>query len=361
MAAGISGTRNALPGHVFVVGSSRSGTTMMARILGNHSAVYTFAHELHFFEELCSGAEMGRPLGRGRAVALAARLLAISRNGYLTHGDPGEFLGEAEAVAASAGEATSASGLFASFLSHEAARNGKSISCDHTPRNGFYLKEILEGLPGARVINMVRDPRDVLLSQKRKWRVRFMAKRSEERKYIPLREVVRSMANYHPATMSLLWNSAVRAFDAHAGDGRVMSLRYEDLLSAPEETARRVCAFLGLSYEEGMLEIPFIGSSSERFEPGVRGINSGRVESWKRGGLNDTEAYICQLINGSLMKKYGYGAAPLRPNPALLLYYAALFPLKLAAALPLNVGRVRSLGESIGRRFGFRAGLKGDA
>ena len=33
---------------IFVVGSSRSGTTMMGRILGNHSDVFTFK-ELHFF------------------------------------------------------------------------------------------------------------------------------------------------------------------------------------------------------------------------------------------------------------------------------------------------------------------------
>ena len=40
---------------VFVVGNSRSGTTMMGRILGNHPDVYTFG-ELHFFGQLWSPA-----------------------------------------------------------------------------------------------------------------------------------------------------------------------------------------------------------------------------------------------------------------------------------------------------------------
>ena len=35
----------------FVVGSSRSGTTMMGRILNNHPDIFTF-HELHFFEKI---------------------------------------------------------------------------------------------------------------------------------------------------------------------------------------------------------------------------------------------------------------------------------------------------------------------
>ncbi|MGY8951594.1 MAG: sulfotransferase, partial [Flavobacteriales bacterium] len=33
---------------IFIVGSSRSGTTMMGRILANHSDIFTFK-ELHFF------------------------------------------------------------------------------------------------------------------------------------------------------------------------------------------------------------------------------------------------------------------------------------------------------------------------
>ena len=36
---------------IFIVGSSRSGTTMMGRILSNHKDVFTFK-ELHFLE-LC--------------------------------------------------------------------------------------------------------------------------------------------------------------------------------------------------------------------------------------------------------------------------------------------------------------------
>ncbi|MGY8989337.1 MAG: sulfotransferase, partial [Flavobacteriales bacterium] len=38
---------------IFVVGNSRSGTTMMGRIIGKHSSVFTFK-ELHFFGQLWS-------------------------------------------------------------------------------------------------------------------------------------------------------------------------------------------------------------------------------------------------------------------------------------------------------------------
>ncbi|NIP95612.1 MAG: sulfotransferase, partial [Akkermansiaceae bacterium] len=42
---------------------------------------------------------------------------------------------------------------------------GKRIPCTQTPRNVYYLREILGAYPDARVIWMVRDPRAVLCSQ----------------------------------------------------------------------------------------------------------------------------------------------------------------------------------------------------
>lgn len=46
---------------------------------------------------------------------------------------------------------------------------------------------------------MVRDPRDVLLSQKYKWKIRFLGANN-----IPYREVLRCWANYHPIAIAKL-------------------------------------------------------------------------------------------------------------------------------------------------------------
>ena len=79
---------------IFVVGNSRSGTTMMGRILGKHPSVYTFG-ELHFFGQLCAP-PFSSESRKEEIEELAAQLHCIQREGYRTHGNPRRFLSEAQ-------------------------------------------------------------------------------------------------------------------------------------------------------------------------------------------------------------------------------------------------------------------------
>lgn len=330
---------------VFIVGNSRSGTTMVAHMLGGHPGVFAF-NELHFFEQLWSPEDEDRSLSETEAERLAARLLCIQRDGYLNQGDPDRFSAEAgEFVAAIQTNFLTPARVFETFLRYEAARNDKSIPCDHTPRNVFYIAEILRLYPESRVVNMVRDPRDVLLSQKRKW------KRRSQDKNVPRRETIRSWVNYHPATISKLWTSSVRAAERFAGDGRVRSVRFDDLLSDPEAATREVCEFVGIGFEPDLLEVPQVGSSSEEDRPDQKGINRARAGSWREGGLSPTEVFLCQKITAGEMKRHGYHPAPVRPDLPRLLYGAASLPVKLGLAFLLNLGRMRSIAETIKRRL----------
>ena len=331
---------------VFVVGNSRSGTTMMGRMLGANPSVYTLG-EMHFFEQLWTTADKDRHLSEPEAVGLVARLLDIQRRGYLRKGDPGPFVREAEEVVASArsGALTPAE-AFKVFLSYEAARNDKTVPCDQTPRNVLYAKEILELYPGARVVNMVRDPRDVLLSQKRKWKRRFLGAKG-----IPLREALRSWVNYHPITISKLWNASVSAATGVAGEDRVRSLRFEDLLADPDRTVREICDFVGVPFNAGMLAVPQVGSSSGRDHPGQAGVDPDKAGNWRRGGLSLTEVFLCQRVTGRLMKSHGYAPVPVAPSPVRTIWSILSLPVKLALALLLNLGRVRNIRETIKRRL----------
>ena len=334
---------------VFVVGNSRSGTTMMGRILGKHPSVYTFG-ELHFFGQLCAP-PFSASVDKAEIAALAAKLLCIQREGYRTHGHPRRFLGEAQAFLR--GLATypkTPASLFSAFLCHETSENSKTIPCDQTPRNVFYIAEILELYPEARVINMIRDPRDVLLSQKRKWKRRFLGGSD-----MPLKETFRDWVNYHPITISHIWRTAVTAAERFMQHERVISVYFEELLSHPEVTVRHLCEFIGIPYTDEMLQVPQVGSSIAEDQPQQLGINPHRAHSWHSdttaGELSSVEIYLNQRITAALMKRHNYSHIPIRPNIASLILHLLTFPIKLGGAFLFNLDRMKNVHQTLKRRF----------
>ncbi len=331
---------------VFVVGNSRSGTTMMGRVLGQHSAIFTF-EELHFFEQLWSPQKGIVSIPIAQAIQLAARLFAIQRHGYYRQGNPQDYIDEAKVVISDLSDPITAPHVFEAFLKYETGRQGKTISCDQTPRNVYYLQEILELYPRAFVVNMIRDPRAVLLSQKNKWRRRFFDVHRE----LPLKQILRIWANYHPLTMSLLWRSGIQAGDHLAHHPRILQVKFEGLVVAPEEAVRRICAFLGIEFQLGMLDVPQVGSSNRPDRLDRKGIDSSVADSWKRGALNETEIFISQSLTKRGMIRHRYEFAGTRPNPFALAYYGVTWGLKLGLAFLLNIRRAQNIFEAIRRRL----------
>ena len=330
--------------HIFVVGNSRSGTTLMGRLLGKHSSVFTF-DELHFFEELWSPEADSGEISKQKAIELAARLLNIQRNGYLTQKNSQDFITEAQEILKDFPETMPAPKVYDAFMKNEAQRHNKTIPCEQTPQNVFYIGEILKQFPEAKIINMVRDPRDVLLSQKRRWRRALIAKN------VSKFNGFRYWMNYHPITISKLWNGAISAADKYEQDSRVKMVNFEKLLSDSETTVKEICDFLELSFQNTMLDVPQVGSSSEQDQPERKGINKERSESWKKGGLNTTELYLCQNITKDCMEKHGYKPETITTNPLSVGSSYATFPLKISLALLLSLKRMRRITATIKRRL----------
>lgn len=326
---------------VFVVGNSRSGTTMLAQVLGGHSQVHAFA-ELHFFEELWTPSVPARELAREEAIDLAARLLGAIHGGYHTP-QPAAAHRRAAGRVLAVRRSWTAPEVFASVLA-SAAPPGVSMVCEQTPRNLYYLAELLELFPDAIAVQITRDPRDVLLSQKHRWRRRRLGSR------VPLRNTVRTWAGYHPVTISLLWRSGVRAGQRLDGHPRVVQVRFEDVLADPPGAVRRLCQRLGLDFEPSMLDIPWAGSSLRADTPERRGIDPTATGRWQTG-LTATEILLCQRITGPDALRLGYPPHAVRPRPAGLLGAGVALVLKSGLAAALNVRRVRRVGPALRRRL----------
>ena len=335
---------------IFVVGNSRSGTTLMGNILGNGPEIFTF-EELHFFDHLLSSTSPSDPISMGTAEFLAAKLLSIQASDCLTPQNPKVFTEEAtKVVSRSPKEQISASELFENFLRFTAKKNGKQIPCEQTPQNVFHIQDILALYPQSYIINMVRDPRDVLLSQKYKWKIRFLGASN-----IPLSEAIRSWSNYHSAVISKLWNSSIQAAAQFQDNPRVKTVRFEDLVRDSEAVMKDVCDFVGVCFGEEMMNISQGEggvSSHKKVSPSVRGIDSGVVSRWKKGGLLTPEVHICQSITQKNMQRYGYELTAVNAiNKGLSLLLFIFLPFKLSLAILLNLKRVGNLKETIRKRI----------
>jgi hypothetical protein len=324
---------------IFVVGTSRSGKTLISQILGNSPLVFWF-RELHFFERLY---QPGRPttrLSESAAAELYAKLLQIQDKGILNLSQSSEYQAEAaRCVARLRLTNCSAVDVYRSFL-HDYATSRKpgAIPCEQTGNNVFYIDELLSSFPGARVINMIRDPRDVLASKKKKWQI---SKNVGSR--IPLRELLRQSVQYHPYTVSKLWVANVRAAGKHGNNPAVHSLRFEDLIDDPEHHVRIVCEFVGIECRDTMLRL-------------ADGLDlAKKPEELKTHSASDlvspTELYICQTVTAGELGEFGYPINSIVPKPLTLAWYWMLLPIKLAFALIVNIRRIGSIKSSVMRRL----------
>lgn len=332
---------------IFIVGNSRSGTTMLGRIFGLNSQVYTF-DELHFFEQQISAGDLlENPVWpQEKLLALGERLITSSREGLFTRLQAKRYRDEALAIIGQLEEMRPVD-LYRAILEAHARENGKSIPLEQTPRYLFVAEEILERFPDSHVINIVRDPRDVILSQKNRWRVQALKKDN-----VPWIWTVRSWSNYHPYITSKLWNSAVKTAARVAKQHpRFHSITYEDLLQNPVRVLNHLCAAIGLPFEEQMLQVSQIGSSQKTDAPERRGLDKSRIGAWKDGGISKAELQLCEEVTGQQMLASGYTPANLKANSLHVFWLKASFPLKLALAGLVNLNRVSNLSQVIARRL----------
>ncbi len=329
---------------IFITGNSRSGTSMVAKILGNNTSIYGF-NELHFFEQVWYPEKEIKIISENEAVKLFSELISLQRQGFYADRTPEIYNDESTLFFEThKGFEYTAPAIFMEYLIYESQLHNKSVPCEQTPRNLFFTDEILSLYPNAKIVCMMRDPRDVLLSQKYKWKRKFLGHHA-----VPMKEVVRSWFNYHPVTISKIWNACTEKILSLNNNKNVYILNFEELIQDGEGKIRDLCNFLNINYEETMLLIPVIGSSVVNDQRGKLGIDKKRTGNFVKG-LTPTEILICQKITKPFRKTFGYEDIQIKKNYFNLAIAWSSFPAKLFIALLLNISRSKNLFSSIKRR-----------
>jgi hypothetical protein len=320
---------------IFIVGTPRSGTTLTARILGTHSAVFTGPEASLLSKVYARRATLGDPASDADAmVAVTARLRQFYDHPRSIEKTERLFaetdLTEALRAARSYRQA------FETFMGYLAKANGKRRWATHAHGDVFELEQLFEVFPNARVIVCSRHVLDFLVSYRDKWQraQRLSEQAGEDTKGLNARDAVRLRKLYHPVTTSLLWLGSVRRALAGLqrwGDHMFLS-RYEDLVQDPEGHIRKICDFVGVPFESQMVDLAFDNSSRQM---GVKGIFNSSVGRW-RETLTDSEAFVAQLICAGGMRKLGYERIATRPNPVAVLRYLLGAPIHAVQAVLAN-------------------------
>lgn len=224
----------------FIIGSERSGTTLLMVILDAHSRLSVpevtwyyprFRAFLHTYGDL--------------AAPGAFRTLVSE----MTFGLKTPFFGKpwnprtiVDEIVASTKEPTFKE-AFRALLQRVATEEGKARWGEKTPHNLYYVREILEDFPDARFLHLIRDGRDVAVDQIRS-----------------------AFGPTNILAAAKIWKrtqeAAARA-RAEVPAGQWLDVRYEDLVTQPEAQVARVLEFLGEAEEPATLEF-YRGETARR-------------------------------------------------------------------------------------------------
>jgi Sulfotransferase family len=279
----------------FVVGATRSGTTLLRLMLDAHPEM-AIPSETHFIPDLIKAYRL-----ESATPERMCEVVTAHRRWGDFHLDPEELLERFRAIdPINPGDAARA------FFQLYAKREGKRRWGDKTPGYVREMHRIESVLPEARFVHLVRDGRDVALS-------------------------VLAM-NWGPSTVpeaAFRWKKRIlRAREQAPRIGHYVEIRYEDLVRDTEATLRRVCEFVDLPYDEEMLR--YHERASERLQEKARDLDRGpdkarqtaearleshalatqppdpeRIERW-RTEMSVEDRAVYEELAGDLLADLGY-------------------------------------------------------
>lgn len=226
-------------GPIFIVGMPRTGTTLLERLLGSHSQVWSVGEFTvfppllveHTNRRLASAAGVERANDASLRIdfrELGRRYMAAAR----------QLAGE------------------------------RTYFVDKLPFNFLYCGYILAALPGAKLIHLTRDPMDTCYAVFKTmfFNAYYWSYDLDE------------LADYYVGYREQMdhWHRVL--------PGRILDVPYERLVHDPEGQARRVLEWCGLPWEDSVLAYPELGLPSMTASAAQvrRPIYTDSIGSWRR-------------------------------------------------------------------------------
>ncbi|MCX7621666.1 MAG: sulfotransferase [Acidimicrobiales bacterium] len=263
---------------VFVVGCGRSGTTWLLKLLGRHPRIQA-TNESHAYNDIVN-VLTSRSAQRLPMLIALARVLhrydTVSRtkpwvglHWYVTRPEMRAILrrrldegGERNVIADQLVE-----DVFDQFMRRANATHG-DVFVEKTPGHIYWAERILGTFPEARVVEMVRDGRDVAVSMSSFAKGASWPPTERQRQFEIWRDAIRAGQRLH---------------DEPRFADRVFRVFYEDLLTEPVATTAAILEFVGLPTDPVTIELMVTSTSAENTP--IRGeghtVNRAEAGRWR--------------------------------------------------------------------------------
>lgn len=277
-------------GPIFATGKSRSGKSLICKLLGLHPHIAAHNREFRLWPRFYRRYnDLSNPDNFERC--LAAMLSYDNIRSFINN--------DADYIRQKFWEGEPTYGrLFALLFEYHAERSGKPRWVDQSQKLERYAEAIFTNYPTAKMIHMIRDPRD-----------RYASKNINRRRAgeTNLGDLDRDIKG---------WLRSVRLAEQNLNryPGRYKVVRYETLVSQPAETLHDICAFLGEA------DIP-----AELLQEGLQGFQD---ESGASKYNTVSTAYVGRFRQA--MPRHQIAFIQARARQAMALYNYHLEPVQLS-------------------------------
>lgn len=216
---------------LFLVGSPRSGTTLLQSFLAAHPEVVSFP-ESHFFSQLIFPQRRWRlTLG---ALGLPPRKIYQHLKGFLREIQTENLSNTLPRLSIFSHQIAHS---FIKVLDESTQHQGKTVWLEKTPGHLHYIRYIQHFVPDARFIHAVRNGEDVVASQ-------YEVTHLNPEIWGGKRSIDQCVQR---------WNKDIQISQRFLNHPNHTFVRYEDFVANPQTVLRQLCHFIGIEFHESML------------------------------------------------------------------------------------------------------------
>lgn len=265
---------------IFIVGLPRSGTKLLRALVNNHPAIFIPAYETECLPWLVQHTPATGWQGDNGFARLWQSISHLPFFDYLKN--------DGIQVTADGWKAhcqsRDAAGVFDGLM--RAVADAQGITGwqrwgDKSPSHIGHVELIAQQFPGARIIHIVRDVRDVAASSRKAWG----------------KHTVRTAQRWRDQVVK------VRASQVHQALP-LLEVSFENLVHNPGSVMREVMAFIGLPFDKALLTLPD-GVEDLGSAKGARNILSQAAGNYHQA-LTPSETEAVERVACDAMAIYGY-------------------------------------------------------